>query len=85
MSRSKKKTPICGIATAASEKFDKRCANRAYRRAIHTLCDDISRVEDHDADTEFPTVREMSDVWGFAKDGKVYNPPHRDQTDFMRK
>lgn len=39
MSRSKKRTPVCGMTSARSEKLDKRLYNRRYRRvfkqAIH--------------------------------------------------
>jgi hypothetical protein len=36
MSRSIKKTPICGITTAESEKKDKQRASRATRRVNYT-------------------------------------------------
>lgn len=58
MSRSRRKTPICGITTARSEKDDKRRANRKLRRLTRT-------------DPEKNLVmRDVSDVWSFAKDGK---------------
>jgi hypothetical protein len=33
MSRSKRRTPVCGMTSARSEKQDKRLYNRRYRRA----------------------------------------------------
>lgn len=85
MSRSKKKTPIGGISTSTSEKCDKRYANRAYRRITRALCHTTPPDEESCEELEFPLVREVSDVWSFAKDGKVYNPPHPDYPHLMRK
>lgn len=62
MSRSKRKTPVFGITTARTEKQDKRMANRKLRRK--------TRVDPENA----PALREVSDVWGFAKDGKKFMP-----------
>lgn len=66
MSRSRKKTPIAGMTNARSEKQDKRNANRKLRRKTR-------------ADPEHaPLLREVSNVWTFDKDGKIYLTP-RDQ------
>jgi hypothetical protein len=66
VSRSRKKTPIRGNAAAASEKADKRQANRAVRRRVREALHD-------NADLEAPPVpRSVSDVWNMAKDGKHY-------------
>jgi hypothetical protein len=63
MSHSRRKTPVFGMTTAQSEKEDKRTANRKFRRATRRNVNDP------------PTrVREVADVWSFAKDGKKYLP-----------
>lgn len=64
MSRSRRKTPIFGITCAESEKRDKVIANRAFRRAVRVA---VAVGED-----VMPHIREVSDEWGFAKDGKRY-------------
>jgi hypothetical protein len=69
MSRSFKKTPVCGITGARSEKRDKRRANRTYRR----LC--RARLR---STFELPQMREVSNVWSFAKDGKICFDPYYD-------
>lgn len=56
--------PIFGITTSRSEKQDKRRANRALRRVVrHCL---------REEDEMLPLLREVSDVWGFDKDGKAW-------------
>ena len=68
MSRSKKKHPIHGITSAASEKEDKKNWHRAFRRKNAQL------LQSPDADeTQFPIPREMSDPWKMDKDGKVWD------------
>ena len=64
MSRSKKKKPIFGYTTCESEKEDKRITNRKYRRKINQSL--ISGKE------VLPTIREISNIWSFGKDGKHY-------------
>lgn len=64
MSRSYKKTPICGLTTAKSDKEDKRLANRLFRRA--------SRNHIKSNREPFYRLREVCNVWDFAKDGKIY-------------
>lgn len=59
MSRSRRHTPIFGNAIARSEKQDKRKANRRFRRKTR-------------AGADLWHVREVSDVWLFAKDGKKW-------------
>jgi hypothetical protein len=59
MSRSYRKTPITGITMARSEKTDKRLANRRLRRKVKTGALELR-------------LREVSDIWGFEKDGKIY-------------
>jgi hypothetical protein len=64
MSRSWRTNPICGITGASSEKDDKRRANKLLRRRVRHAIQTHSEV--------FPVIREVSNVWGFAKDGKQY-------------
>jgi hypothetical protein len=65
MSKSKRKTPIFGIA-GGSEKQDKRLANRMFRRK--------AKVKIIAEDYENLPVRldEVIDAWCMAKDGKTY-------------
>ena len=64
MSRSYKKTPICGITTSESEKQDKQIANRRFRRNSRQLV----RIG-----KEPPLrTREVSNVYTFDKDGRQY-------------
>ncbi len=53
-----------GITTAKSEKEDKRCANKKLRRII--------REKLKLGEVIFPELKEVSDAWNFAKDGKKY-------------
>lgn len=64
MSRSRKKTPIQAIANSDSEKEDKREANRKFRRKI--------KQQVKNGDEQLSNLRELSNVWSFAKDGKIY-------------
>ena len=66
MSRSRRKTPICGHTTAVSEKQDKRIANRCFRRTVR------QQLATRDSDSVITTVRAVSSVWSFDKDGKQY-------------
>ncbi len=65
MSKSVQKTKIHGVTTAKSEKKDKQLANRRLRR--------IAKEKLKLGETELPILREVSDVWDFDKDGKIYN------------
>ena len=67
MSRSYKHTTISAITTAQSEKKDKQLANRRFRRiSRHRVKIDAEPLIDLD---------EISDIWGFQKDGKRYFNP----------
>lgn len=61
MARSYRQTPVSGVTTAQSEKEDKRHANRVLRRKVRQ-----GRIH--------LTLREVSNVWSFDKDGKTYQP-----------
>ena len=71
MSRSKKKFKISGITTAKSEKENKQEANRKHRRIIK------QKVKSKEA--ELPSIREVSNVWNFDKDGKRYDSEMTDK------
>ena len=66
VSRSRKKRPISGITLADSEKQDKRLANRKLRRRVNQTL-----AVDPEADV-LPLLREVSDPWTMAKDGKYW-------------
>jgi hypothetical protein len=66
MSRSFKHTPISGNTYCHSEKDDKRLANRAERRIVRNILDTASDLDN----ILLPIKREVSDVWGFGKDGR---------------
>lgn len=61
MARSYHRTPMFGVTTTTSEKEDKQQANRVLRRKVR-------QGQVH------LTLREVSNVWAFGKDGKTYQP-----------
>jgi hypothetical protein len=71
MSRSQKKNPIAGMTSAASEKWDKRVANRRVRRRVKEALATDPMVD------VLPDRRELSDPWTMAKDGKKWFDPRR--------
>ncbi len=74
MSNSYKKTPICGITKAESEKKDKRFANRNLRREAKETINTALESDTFDA-LIVPIMREVSCRWSFAKDGKQFFDP----------
>lgn len=72
MSNSRKKTPKRGVTSSTTEKDNKRQANRKLRR--------IHRQQVQKGDTNFVLLREISNVWAFDKDGKIYlkNPTRKE-------
>lgn len=76
MSRSRRHTPVCGITTARSEKADKRQANRRLRvRLRSTVARTLRTVSG--AEPLWPGIRDVSDPWAMAKDGKLrFDPAH---------
>jgi len=69
MSRSRRKTPICGWSCAESEKKDKQLANRTFRRVGKRALV---------AEKAMPLLQELSQVYDFAKNGKqVFDPRKR--------
>ena len=81
MARSIKKTPIIPNTCAQSEKEDKRNNNRKLRRAVKQK---LQVVEDTE-DLVLPELREITDVWDGAKDGKRYKDPAKLDPKRMRK
>ena len=71
MSRSRKKNMAGGWTTSISEKEDKRLWHRAFRHENKTLAKIQILQED---EIMFPFVREKSDPWSMAKDGKHIKP-----------
>ena len=72
MARSRRRTPIISMTTTASEKQDKRWANRNHRAALRRA---LKRVADPDA-AVLPTLRDVSDPWGIAKDDRSWFGRH---------
>lgn len=66
MSRSHRHTPITGNTVAASEADDKRRASRTLRHAVR-----LALAEDAEL---MPLLREVSNTYRFAKDGRHYSP-----------
>ena len=82
MSRSRKKTPIAGITTVASDKEWKRRANRRHRRIVNMV--DSQAASGHEV--VYPLLREVADVWDGEKDGKrYYGANNDDEYGIMRK
>lgn len=78
MSRSRRKSPICGNTTARSEKYDKRKNNRRIRRAVKMA------IHDDPEPSTLPDDRELSDPWLMKKDGKSRFDPE-EYPEHMRK
>jgi len=72
MARSRRRTPIISITTSASEKQDKRHANRNCRSALRRV---LKRDDDPDA-AVLPILRDVSDPWAMAKDGRSWFGQH---------
>jgi hypothetical protein len=73
MSRSRRRTPIIGIAGSnrVSEKQDKRFNNRAFRRKNRV------KLQIEGEDFEGIAVDEVSNLWTMTKDGKFYFDPKK--------
>jgi hypothetical protein len=76
MSRSTRKRPWTGVTTAKSEKRDKILAHRRLRAATRLL-ERLPEIREAAPGLSFPIMREVSDVWSFAKDGKTRINPTR--------
>ena len=64
MAKSYRKTPIFGIATCPSEKFDKKETNKKLRKEVK-----IAILKEKEI---LPIIREISNIWNMGKDGKCY-------------
>ncbi len=64
MSHSYRKNKIVGFTCKTSEKKDKKNANKKLRRLVKMRIG--KQVE------TLPLLKEVSNVWDFAKDGKQY-------------
>ncbi|BBU58440.1 hypothetical protein KU6B_47050 [Mameliella alba] len=64
MSRSYRKTPICGMTTAASDKVFKKTEHKRARRAMN--------ARDLTLDDDAPVSKEFGNPWGAPKDGKQW-------------
>lgn len=76
MARSRRKNPCYSITTGGfnrGEKKDKQFANRRLRNRVKRICLSLLGESDETAfdNVVFPLQREVSDIWGFAKDGKI--------------
>lgn len=68
MGKSFKKTPVFPNTKADSDKQDKKLANQRLRSAVKAK---LKVTADFD-EIVLPELKEISDVWDFAKDGKHY-------------
>lgn len=68
MSRSFKKTPVCGITCARSEAW---CKKNWHSRFRHSAKEKLKYCSDYDGfiDVDF---REVSNPWAMAKDGRQF-------------
>ena len=63
MSRSRRKTPICGIAVADSDKDYKAAEHRRERRAVRIAIE---------AGDDIPAAKAYGNPWDSPKDGKKF-------------
>lgn len=70
MSRSKRHSKIFGVTGAASEKQDKAAYHRRLRHRVAVALRESIREGDEPG--TLPHFREVSNLWSFAKDGKLY-------------
>lgn len=71
MSRSRRKTSIIGIcgSASASEKKDKRFANKRLRR--------LQNIAIHKGLDVLPDILDVSNQYMMSKDGKIYFDPKK--------
>lgn len=78
MSKSYRKSPCFSVTCSGfnrGEKKDKQNAHRRLRSGAKQVCHLLCGAVDYELlDTAcFPLLREISDVWDFAKDGKMHH------------
>jgi hypothetical protein len=71
MARSRKKAPFIPTSTSTSEKADKVAAHRKERRKVRVILAVEPEIE------VLPHRRRISNVWGYAKDGKRFQKSPR--------
>lgn len=81
MGKSCKKTPVAGWCGADSDKEDKQRANRKLRAVVKRKVKEAAVDEE---DLILPELREVSEVYDFAKDGKSFVDPE-EYPELMRK
>lgn len=80
VSRSKRKTPVCGNTTSVSEKEDKQIWHRRWRRNERQNIKCLS-----DFETYQPLSHKVaSNVWDFDKDGKHWFGAMSDRHYFVK-
>lgn len=72
MSRSVKKTPIGGITSAESEKWEKKKWHRKLRKQTKQVLASTHYDQELLEETILPDVHDVSDPWTMRKDGKIY-------------
>lgn len=73
MSRSKKKTPICGWTGGVdSEKEDKKIWHRQFRHKIKNILRGSHNDVDSLEEVVMPVRNEVSNIASMSKDGKHY-------------
>lgn len=78
MSRSRKKVAVCGWTCKESEKKDKRIANRKFRKLTkQNILNNFDKIPWR--------MREITQIWDFAKDGKQKLEWHSDNKELKTK
>lgn len=72
MSRSKRKTKIFGITTAASEKEDKKKFHKIHRSLERETLNKIQKEKVDADEVMFYNEEESMSVWSMDKDGRSY-------------
>ena len=73
MSRSYRKKNILPCAVCKSEKGDKKMWHSKYRSKCNQICH-TKKMDDDFCANDFPNFREVSNIWNFSKDGKMWIP-----------
>lgn len=71
MSRSYRKHNVIPCACCKSEKVDKKIWHSRFRSKCKKLCE-LKKYDDEFCANDFPHFREVSWIWDFSKDGKMY-------------
>jgi hypothetical protein len=73
VSRSRRKSPVCGFTTASSEKKFKKECNSAFRAKERRIVQKIKEELESDLDIRLPKrLRDVVEPWAGDKDGKHY-------------